>query len=186
MFVRFMDISTTKNGILRCIRCESKDEIKQYRHKTPDKQIIKSGRHYTKITTFPGTGGSGDVPVCSHCYRKFTNGKVLLTLLYIFLVISWLVFGFLLIYIIFLVSTYDPYLVEFNPLPTSENYFFLTLSGIIAFILFISLVVVKSSNINPHRVINIRKNMIFIKLIKASGWMFYGYSSIIIKVSRRK
>ena len=53
-FVKFMDISSTSNGILRCVRCESKDEIKKYHHKTPDKQIIKSGRHYTKITTFLG------------------------------------------------------------------------------------------------------------------------------------
>lgn len=170
-----MDISSTKNGILQCVRCESKDNIKQYHHKTPVKQDIKSTKYFTKITTYPGTGGSGYVPVCSQCIRKFTLWKVLFPLFLILLIISFFVFSIILIFTVApLPDVVMPTQIQ------KEISSFLTLSGIIVLILFISVMVMKwSLSINPHNVIKINTryiktkshNIILIKPKKSSSWM---------------
>lgn len=178
-----MDNSSPKNGILRCVRCESKDEIKQYYHKTPDKQIVKTTKHFTKITTFPDTGGSGYVPVCSRCTKLFFYGKLTFSLMITFLVISFLVFMFLLLIII---TGVTPFSSEFNSHPTNSDYILLMSSGVIALILLVGSLAVKASSINPHKVINIMRNRIYIKPLKASGWRLCSSPGIQNTISQRK
>ena len=155
-------------SVIQCVRCESKDEIKPYIHKTPDIQITKTRRHYTQITTFRGTGGKGLVPVCSHCHREFTYWKLYKNILFILNSIFFLLF---LAYIIIVAAkVMEHFTGDFTPLPTNVDYVLLVFSGTISLLLFISIRFVNNLDVNPHKSIAIMKNEIFIKPIKASRW----------------
>jgi len=157
-----------ENGILRCIRCGSKDEINKYSHKTPDeKKITGGGRHYKKVTTYLGTGGSGIVPVCSHCYKLFSSFKLIQFLAYAILIIT---FYFFVASLFFFV---EPFISGVNPFPSYEDYFALTISIVSVLILVITISKMDSSNINPRKVIKIRGNKISIKPKKAPVWLLY-------------
>ena len=149
-------MSQTKKKIKRlCVRCESKENVSLHLHKTPKASIVKSRKHYTKITVFEGTGGSGYVPICQRCKKLFSRWKVLHALAESLFLISFIVFGAYLTYLVLLNTLdIDPYL-------TAQNKFIYVeiptlLSGISLVIFGIAFTVTSRSNSNPHKFIKIK------------------------------
>lgn len=160
-------MSRTKKKIKRlCVRCESKENISLHLHKTPKAFLVKSRRSYTKITVFEGTGGSGYVPICQRCKKLFSRWKVLHALAESLFIISFIVFGCYLIYLV----------MDIDPLLTAQNKFIYVqiptlLSGISLVIFGIAFTVTSRSNSNPHKFIKINYGMTLIKPINSTEWV---------------
>lgn len=151
-----------------CVRCETLENVALCLHKTPTKAIVKTRKHYTRVTTFVGSGGSEHVPICHRCKKLFSRWKILHGLAKTLFVISLVVFG---LYLIYSVVDIDPYSIVTPPqvkfmyvqIPTQ-------ISGIFFVIFAISYGYMRISKSNPHKFIQINYGLILIKPMNHSKW----------------
>lgn len=153
-----------------CIRCESEEHIQMYHHKGPDKPI--GSRLYTRITTFPRIGGSGNVPVCSRCYKLFTRWKITRISMFLLLFFQIIVYGYYLLFELVMLQFRILDVEGWKPPPlTTTEVILLILGGILLFILsYIHYFIHKKSNSNPSKFINIREYIIKVKPLNADWW----------------
>jgi len=160
-------MSQVKKRIKRlCARCESKENILLYLHKTPKTFLTKSRRSYTKITVFEGSGGSRYVPVCPRCKKLFSRWKVLHVPGESLFITSFVVFGLYLIYLV----------MDADPLLTPQNKFIYVqiptlLSGISLVIFGLAYTFIERSKSNPHKYIQINYGITLIKPINSAEWV---------------
>ena len=149
-----------------CVRCESKENISMYRHKTPALSTVKYRRHSTTITTYGGTGGIANVPVCNQCKKLFSRWKILFPLAKTLSVISFVVFALYLIYIVMVPDPFTRAEIKFlyAQLPA-------LISGIFTLIFGIPFIYLKLSPSNPNKFVRIYPTFIVIKPINTDKWV---------------
>ena len=155
----------------RCVRCGSEENIEDYLHTTPDLVTSKRvSRHVTKYTTYKGTGGTGYVPVCSRCIKKFSSWKIYNGISLGLIIVIWLFFSIMLVLLMIAgPGSYIPGLQDI-PFEIIQTGFGVSLTlAIISLI--ISIYLNAFSKSNPKNIINVRRRTIRVKPIGGSKWI---------------
>ena len=155
----------------KCVRCESEENIENYLHTTPDLASFRRiSRHVTRYTTYKGTGGTGYVPVCSRCIKKFSNWKIYNNINLGLTGVIWLFFSLMLV--LLMIAGPTSYIPGLKDIPFE---IIITGFGVSLTLVIISVIISFYLNIvsksNPKNIINIRRRTIRVKPIGGSKWI---------------
>ena len=144
----------------KCVRCESEENIENYLHTTPDLASFRRiSRHVTRYTTYKGTGGTGYVPVCSRCIKKFSNWKIYNNINLGLTGVIWLFFSLMLV--LLMIAGPTSYIPGLKDIPFE---IIITGFGVSLTLVIISVIISFYLNIvsksNPKNIINIRRRTI--------------------------